>query len=143
MHHFQGASAAVVRIALLCFTFSVGADNTLPRVIDSLASDTAQKEANSPPVLVVQSKVPDSSPIRQQSSTAAIVGQFGEFHRLKGIYGLIAGTLGIFAGVVLLDKADSVPLAIASMSLGGVSIGLGLWEIKLGSSLLKKQSQFP
>jgi hypothetical protein len=84
------------------------------------------------------------SPIRSYAASAnATFIHLGEFHRLKGIYGLLTGTFGIIAGVLLLDRADSVPLAVTSMAIGGFSIGLGLWEVKLGSTLKKNEFNFP
>jgi hypothetical protein len=143
MHHLPGASAVGFRIALFSLLCIAAADNTLPRMIDSSSCDTAQKKALSDRSISLPDNASDSSGIALQSSGKALSVQLGEFHRFKGIYGLLAGTLGICAGVILLDKTDSVPLAISSMTLGGISIGIGLWEIKLGSAFLKNQSHFP
>jgi hypothetical protein len=54
---------------------------------------------------------------------------------LKGIFGVVGGLAGICAGVVALDKVDSTPLAISFLALGGISIGLGIWEMRLGRTL--------
>jgi hypothetical protein len=143
MPHAPRPSVTVLRIALFCFAVTAGADNPLPRIADSSLTDTTETEVSLNGYQALRNSASDSSIISQQSTHKALLGQFGEFHRLKGIYGLLVGTFGILAGVVLLDKADSVPLAVTSMSLGGVSIGLGLWEIKLGSSLMGKETKLP
>jgi hypothetical protein len=54
-----------------------------------------------------------------------------------GIYGAVTGALGILAGVVLLDKPDDAAFAMSFITLGGISIGFGLWEINVGGKLLK------
>ena len=60
----------------------------------------------------------------------------GSYHKLAGIYGAVTGALGILAGVILVDKPDDASFAIAFMTLGGISIGFGLWEINVGGKLL-------
>ena len=135
MHHLSSASAAAFRIAFFCFIINASAENTLPKIVDSSAIEGTKKEIFSPGLSLLNKNAPDSSLAGQQASTKELFVRLGEFHRLQGIYSLLVGTFGIIAGVVLLDKSDSVPFAITCMSLGGVSIGLGIWEIKIGCGL--------
>lgn len=135
MHHLHSA----FRIALFCFIVNVVAEDSLPRIIDSSAIEGTQKGILSPNLTSLSKNASDSSKTRLQTPTMELFVQLGELHRLKGIYSLLAGTFGILAGVVLLDRSDSVPLAIGCMSLGGVSIGLGLWEIKIGSGMRRSE----
>jgi len=59
----------------------------------------------------------------------------GGYHRLMGIYGVIGGALTILAGAILLDRTDAEPFAMSFLVVGGISVGLGLWEIKIGGKL--------
>lgn len=69
--------------------------------------------------------------------TKEIFRTLGSYHKLMGIYGTVTGALGILAGVILLDKSDDTAFAISFITLGGITIGFGLWEINIGGKLLK------
>jgi hypothetical protein len=71
------------------------------------------------------------------STTKEMFARLGDFHRLKGIYGVASGIVGILAGVVFLDKDNSTPLALSCFALGGISIGFGIWEMRIGRTFLR------
>jgi hypothetical protein len=63
--------------------------------------------------------------------------ELASFHRLKGIYGTVSGIVAILSGIILLDDAAKSGFGMALITLGGINVGLGLWEIKLGGRLEK------
>ncbi|MGB7566346.1 MAG: hypothetical protein WBM07_00685 [Chitinivibrionales bacterium] len=68
--------------------------------------------------------------------TKEIFAGLGKYHKFMGVYGVLCGALGIIGGAMLIDKADDAPLAMSFITLGGFSIGFGLWEINVGEKLL-------
>jgi hypothetical protein len=126
--------ALAFQIVLFSVLIRAAADSNLPSSIDSSAIVSSDSEN-----LSNLSKIPqlqtDSSKILTISENMEMFNHLGDFHRLNGIYGVVTGIVGIFAGVVLLDKVDSTPLAISFFALGGISIGFGIWEMKIGGAL--------
>jgi hypothetical protein len=59
----------------------------------------------------------------------------GNFHRAMGIYTVSAGILAVIAGAAILDKADILPFSLSLITLGGITAGIGVWEISIGSKL--------
>ncbi len=102
---------------------------------DSAGIALKEKNAGSP-VLLPQRTPPEKSVGRTESINAEVFKSLGRYHRLMGAYDVIGGALTILAGTVLLDKKDAAPFAMSFIALGGISIGLGLWEIKVGGKLL-------
>ena len=68
--------------------------------------------------------------------TKEIFAGLGKYHKFMGAYGVLCGALGIIAGAMLIDKADDAPFAMSFITIGGISIGFGLWEINVGGKLL-------
>ena len=68
--------------------------------------------------------------------TKEIFAGLGKYHKFMGVYGVLCGALGIIGGAMLIDKADDAPFAMSFITLGGFSIGFGLWEINVGGKLL-------
>jgi hypothetical protein len=137
MRRLSGASVSLLWITLFSCIISSAADERLPRIIDSTVTDTLHKEILSIPQDKPPITLPDSFCAAQLLTAKAQLIQLGNFHRMSGISGMLTGAFCIFAGVVMLDKTQLVPLAITSMSLGGVFVGLGMWEIKIGFSLIQ------
>jgi hypothetical protein len=52
-----------------------------------------------------------------------------------GIYNVSAGILAAIAGAAILDKADILPFSLSLITLGGITVGIGVWEITIGSTL--------
>jgi len=77
----------------------------------------------------------DTILLRHDLANKEMFHRLGDYHRIMGIYGVIGGALTILAGAILLDKEDSTPFAMSFLVVGGISVGLGLWEIKLGAKL--------
>jgi hypothetical protein len=76
-----------------------------------------------------------------ESANKDLFRTLGGYHRLMGMYEMIGGVLTIIAGAMLLDKKDATTFAMSFFALGGVSIGLGLWEIKVGAKLLNYRAK--
>ena len=118
----SGSSAAIVKPRR-------GAD-FLPKKQDSLATST-QGLPNAP--LASLRRNQSGKPMTELDSVnKAIFYTLGGYHRLMGIYGLLSGALTIIAGAVLIDKKDAAPFAMSFIALGGISMGLGLWEGNVG-----------
>ena len=80
---------------------------------------------------------PNGMPSPELLKTKEMFQTLGEYHKLMGIYGAVTGALGIIAGAVLLGRPDDASFAISFITLGGISIGFGLWEIHVGGKLVK------
>jgi hypothetical protein len=135
MFHFQIFRISTFFLALLTLTINAVAGDTLRTQIDSLTQRGIEQK-NPALVLQIPQQPADSQKTPGILPYKKMFDHLGELHRLKGIYGVVTGTLGILAGVVLLDKADSTPFAMSFIALGGISIGFGIWEMRIGSSLL-------
>jgi hypothetical protein len=59
----------------------------------------------------------------------------GNFHKAMGIYNISAGILAVIAGAAILDKQDILPFSLSLITLGGITVGIGVWEITIGRSL--------
>jgi hypothetical protein len=80
----------------------------------------------------------DSAVSRALSHDREVFRNLGDYHRLVGVYGIATGALAILTGVLFLDKPAYSPWAMAAITMGGVTIGLGIWEIKLGAGLMRE-----
>jgi hypothetical protein len=85
----------------------------------------------------IEYSVSSARAVSEVLKTREMFVELGKYHKFLGAYGVICGALGIIAGVILLDKPDDTPFAMAFIPLGGISIGFGLWEINVGGKLLK------
>jgi hypothetical protein len=110
----------------------------------TLATDTSNKSRDLTGSFIENKKTAQLQKIPSAEITSAelvktkeMFRTLGGFHKLMGIYGAVTGALGILAGVVLLDKPDDAAFAMSFITLGGISIGFGLWEINVGGKLLK------
>ena len=110
----------------------------------TLATDTSNKSRDLTGSFIENKKtdplqkIPSAEiPSAELVKTKEMFLTLGGFHKLMGIYGAVTGALGILAGVVLLDKPDDAAFAMSFITLGGISIGFGLWEINVGGKLLK------
>jgi hypothetical protein len=88
------------------------------------------------PALPALLNIKEKPAVHTESIDAKSLKTLGRYHRLMGAYDVIGGALTILAGTVLLDKKGASPYAMCCIALGGISIGLGLWEIKVGGKLL-------
>jgi hypothetical protein len=67
--------------------------------------------------------------------TRALVARLGYYHRAFGAYTLVLGILAIGTGVAFLDKKEVSPFSVSCITLGGITVGIGIWEISMGLSL--------
>ena len=121
-------------IFLFSLSIRAAADSNPPSLIDSSVIVSSENE-NLSNISKIHQLQTDSLKTLPISENMEMFNRLGDFHRLNGIYGVVTGIVGIFAGVVLLDKVDSTPLAISFFALGGISIGFGIWEMKIGGAL--------
>ena len=126
--------AFAFQIVLFSFFIRAAADSNPPSLIDSSVIVSSENE-NLSNISKIHQLQTDSLKTLPISENMEMFNRLGDFHRLNGIYGVVTGIVGIFAGVVLLDKVDSTPLAISFFALGGISIGFGIWEMKIGGAL--------
>ncbi len=129
-------SGLALQTVFFLFLFSSLADEARIVSIDSTSLIGIMQENTSVAPAVSHSSYPDSSDTSALLKTRKMIARLGDFHKSRGLLSVATGIAGIFAGVVLLDKSESTPLAISFMALGGVSIGFGIWEMKLGRTLL-------
>jgi hypothetical protein len=135
MVHFHICPILILQTVIFFIVFASYADDSKAVPIDTAVSHAIKQ--GSPSALAIPSSYPDSSDTALLLKTRAMFARLGDFHKSRGIFGIVTGLVGIFAGVVFLDKNDSTPLALSCFALGGVSIGFGIWEMKLGRSLLR------
>ena len=131
----------LVPSAALCLIFAflieiAAAENSFFETTDS-SFVAAQKDSEPLPHPAINLGKTDTSVTPLQARSQDIFLHLGEFHRLEGAYTLAAGFFGILAGAILLDKSDNIGIGMACISLGGISVGFGMWEIKFGQTLLK------
>jgi hypothetical protein len=124
--------------------FMDSGSNALPPTVPlkTQAMDSSDKSRDSTSNVIDTKKTGflKQNPLAGMSSpellkTKEMFKTLGGYHKLMGIYGMVTGVLGIVAGVVLLDRADDTPFAVSFITLGGISIGLGMWEIDVGGKL--------
>jgi hypothetical protein len=70
-----------------------------------------------------------------QPNAREMFRKLGNFHKAMGIYNVSAGILAAIAGAAILDKADILPFSLSLITLGGITVGIGVWEITIGSTL--------
>jgi hypothetical protein len=70
----------------------------------------------------------------------ALFARLGNYHRAFGAYTLVLGILAIGTGVVFLDKKEVFPFSVSCITLGGITAGIGIWEISMGLSLKRHGS---
>jgi hypothetical protein len=70
-----------------------------------------------------------------QASTREIFRTLASFHKAMGIYSVVAGALAVIAGASILDKQDILPFSLSLITLGGVTGGIGIWEISIGKTI--------
>ena len=70
-----------------------------------------------------------------QPNAKEMFRKLGNFHKAMGIYNISAGILAAIAGAAILDKADILPFSLSLITLGGITVGIGVWEITIGSNL--------
>jgi hypothetical protein len=63
--------------------------------------------------------------------------KLGNFHKTMGIYNISAGILAVIAGAAILDKQDILPFSLSLITLGGITVGIGVWEITIGRTLIR------
>jgi hypothetical protein len=64
----------------------------------------------------------------------------GDYHHTAGIYHIVEGVFVLLAGSILINKENYTSFSMTLMAIGGISTGIGIWEIKIGSSLTKNSS---
>lgn len=72
-----------------------------------------------------------------QPNTREMFRKLGNFHKAMGIYNISAGILAVIAGAAILDKQDILPFSLSLITLGGITVGIGMWEITIGRTLNK------
>jgi hypothetical protein len=70
-----------------------------------------------------------------QPNAREMFRKLGNFHKAMGIYNISAGILAAIAGAAILNKADILPFSLSLITLGGITVGIGVWEISIGSNL--------
>jgi hypothetical protein len=70
-----------------------------------------------------------------QPNTREMFRSLGNFHKAMGIYNISAGILAVIAGAAILDKQDILPFSLSLITLGGITVGIGVWEITIGRTL--------
>lgn len=78
----------------------------------------------------------DNKITKTESNNKDLFKTIGEYHKLTGIYQVIEGAMIILAGAILINKEDYSTFAMSFIAVGGINIGLGLWEIKISSGLI-------
>ncbi len=68
-----------------------------------------------------------------------LFGELGVFHRAMGIYAAAAGALAVIVGSAVLDRQDILPYSLSLITFGGITAGIGIWEIRVGIALSKLQ----
>jgi hypothetical protein len=78
-------------------------------------------------------------PVRDstQANTREMFRSLGNFHKAMGIYDISAGVLAILAGAAILEKEDILPFSLSLITLGGITVGIGVWDLSIGASLTK------
>jgi hypothetical protein len=72
-----------------------------------------------------------------QVNTTELFRNLGTFHKAMGIYMVAAGALAVIAGGAVLDKQDILPFSLSLITLGGITGGIGIWEISVGRTFPK------
>ena len=85
---------------------------------------------------------PNDSTIKAEINSAVVklngpLRDMGKYHKFTGGYIALCGILEIIAGAVLIDRPADAGLAGTLITIGGISIGFGLWEISIGGTFLK------
>jgi hypothetical protein len=96
-----------------------------------------------PPLGVAASIAPQTSQDSLQGAAhdnRALFARLGNYHRAFGAYTLVLGILAIGTGVVFLDKKEVFPFSVSCITLGGITAGIGIWEISMGLSLKRHGS---
>jgi hypothetical protein len=83
--------------------------------------------------------LPDSAVAKVLAQHALLLGKLGDFHKIMGMYTTVTGVVALFGGVLLLDRKDGMPFAVSFLTIGGIAVGVGMWEIKIGAQLLSTQ----
>ena len=83
--------------------------------------------------------LPDSAVAKVLAQHAQLLGKLGDFHKIMGMYTTVTGVVALFGGVLLLDRKDGMPFAVSFLTIGGIAVGVGMWEIKIGAQLLSTQ----
>jgi len=88
---------------------------------------------------------PNDSTIKAEINSAVTklngpLREMGKYHKFTGGYIALCGVLEIIAGAVLIDRPADAGLAGTLITVGGISIGFGLWEISIGGTFLKYAS---
>jgi hypothetical protein len=108
-----------------------------------------EKLTNNKPVPSTTATITDSqtvgsatlfAPVTPPDSTRLnpkIFRELGNFHKAAGIYNIVAGALAVVAGAAILQKEDILAFSLSLVTLGGITVGIGVWEISIGSSLTR------
>jgi hypothetical protein len=99
----------------------------------SLTTSESQVKATGTDIKVLTSPVQatDSSQIH----TNAMFKTLASYHRTMGIYNIAAGVLAILAGAAILNKEDILPFSLSLITLGGITVGIGVWDVSIGNKL--------
>ncbi|HMD69262.1 MAG TPA: hypothetical protein VKF42_10325 [Chitinivibrionales bacterium] len=69
--------------------------------------------------------------------TREMFRNLGRLHKGMGIFTVAAGAIAVIAGASILEKQDILPFSLSLITIGGIAMGLGAWEIKVGWSVSK------
>ena len=94
--------------------------------------DTLRPQAKKPLILIS----PDGTLAKTLAEHNLLLGKLGDFHKIMGMYTTVTGVVAILGGVLLLDRNGGMPFAISFLTLGGIAVGVGIWEINIGAQLL-------
>ena len=90
-----------------------------------------QTNAQAPLLLTIT----DSTVAKTLAQHTLSLEKLGDFHKIMGMYTTVTGVVAILGGVLLLDRNGGMPFAISFLTLGGVALGVGIWEIKIGAEM--------
>jgi hypothetical protein len=122
-------------------------DTTL--LIDDLADTIVAKKTSAAPIptspvspkdtAAALKVMPAVSPVHdsEPANTKAMFKILGSYYRASGIYNIAAGMLAVLAGAAILNKEDILPFSLSLITLGGITVGIGVWDVSIGNTLSK------
>lgn len=72
-----------------------------------------------------------------KANTREMFRNLGRLHKGMGIFTVAAGVIAVIAGASILEKQDILPFSLSLITIGGIAVGLGVWEIEVGLSVAK------
>jgi hypothetical protein len=115
-------------------------DLSKPKSLPGAASVSTQTSTDAPKIPAVAVKEIPRIPTAAdtlQVNTREMFRNLGTFHKAMGIYTVAVGALAVIVGAAVLDRQDILPYSLSLITLGGITGGIGVWEITIGRSISK------